>query len=78
MAAIASPTWAEVQTFDPRVINAMNIIKGEQNGGTYLWDHETVIEQDGQEIILLGAWKHELEKSAEDPRGGDPDRFTNL
>jgi len=58
MAAVACPTWTEVQAMDPIERAAFNIVKGEVNGDNFLWDHEWY---DNDGIPQKGGWKSQLE-----------------
>ena len=66
MAALAAPTWAEVQTMDDETLVAMNIIKGQMNGDEFIWDHE-VVSEDGS--VSYGAWKSTLDQEADNNDG---------
>ena len=59
MAAVAQPTWREVQTLDPETLEALNVVKGEMNGDEFLWDYE-YWDEEGR--LHTGAWKSWAEK----------------
>jgi hypothetical protein len=58
MAALAQPTWGELQYMDETTIAAINIVKGEMNGDTFMWSYED-IDEDG--VVTLGIWKSTLD-----------------
>ena len=58
MAAIASPTWAEAQMMDPIERAAFNIVRGEMNGDTFLWESEWY---DKEGRPQRGGWKSQIE-----------------
>jgi len=63
MAAIAQPTWAEVQFLDSLVLEAINIVKGEMNGDKFLWEKEYRDPKTG--ITMIGVWKSVLDEEKE-------------
>jgi hypothetical protein len=66
MAGVASPTWAEVQDMDDAVLTAIGIIKGQQFGDTFIFDHSEV-DKDG--VTRYGIWKSTLDERANKNQG---------
>lgn len=60
MAAVACPTWAEVNEMPLEFLEALNIVKGELNGDKYLWDHKATDPKTGK--VAHGIWKSLYEK----------------
>lgn len=65
MAAVACPTWREVQTMDPVELEAMNIVRGEMNNDEFIWDYE-YWDEDGKPHT--GAWLSWIKKQEKEAR----------
>lgn len=59
MAALASPTWAEVLEMEELVLVAINIVKGQANGDEFIWEH---VETDEDGVVRMGIWKSTLDE----------------
>ncbi len=66
MAGICAPTWEEVQEMDETTLTAIGIIKAQQQGDEFLFDHENV-DKDG--VVSYGIWKSQLDAEKEKNQG---------
>jgi hypothetical protein len=67
MAGIVAPSWSEVQRMDETTLIAIGIIKAQQQGDEFIFDHE---EEDEDGVTRYGIWKSKLDERKKQSQSG--------